>query len=63
MLLTQKKSLRHQSSLKLLLQLATNNDIDVSFKGSYMSNFMYPNFTMRTMRDIDLLVKRIVSYR
>ena len=58
MLLTQKKSLRHQSSLKLFLKLATNNDIDVCLlKGSFMSNFMYPNFAMRTMRDIDLLVE------
>ncbi len=57
-LFAQKKSLQHQSSLKSFLKLAENNNIDVCLlKGAFMSNFLYPNFTMRTMRDIDLLVE------
>lgn len=54
---SKKKSLQHQSSLKLFLRLAKNNDIDVCLlKGAYMSNFVYPDFSMRSMRDIDVLV-------
>ncbi len=56
-LLAQKKSLQHQSSLKSFLNLAKTNNIDVCLlKGAFMSNFIYPNFSMRSMRDIDLLV-------
>jgi len=57
-LLAQKKSLQHQSSLKSFLELAKTNNIDVCLlKGAFMSNFVYSNFTMRTMRDIDVLVE------
>ena len=53
----QKKTLQHQSSLKSFLKLARTNNVDVCLlKGAFMSNFMYSNFSMRTMRDIDVLV-------
>tara|TARA_B100000900_G_C20489352_1_gene678881 strand:- start:226 stop:1146 length:921 start_codon:yes stop_codon:yes gene_type:complete len=56
---SQKKSLQYQSSLKSFLKLAQINNIDACLlKGAFMSNFMYPNFSMRSMRDIDLLVER-----
>ena len=54
---SKKKSLQHQTSLKFFLRLAKNNDIDICLlKGSYMSNFVYSDFSMRSMRDIDVLV-------
>ena len=54
---SKKKSLKHQASLKNFLKLATSNDIDVCLlKGAYMSNFMYQDFSMRSMRDLDILV-------
>jgi len=57
-LTAQKKSMKHQSSLKSFLKLANTNNIDICLlKGAYMSNFMYSKFTMRTMRDIDVLVE------
>jgi len=57
-LFAQKKSLQHQSSLKSFLQLTNTNNIDICLlKGAFMANFAYPNFTMRTMRDIDVLVE------
>lgn len=56
-LLSKKKSLQHQTSLKSFLKLARNYDINVCLlKGAYMSNFVYPDFSMRSMRDIDVLV-------
>tara|TARA_B100001059_G_C17837057_1_gene588959 strand:+ start:5270 stop:6349 length:1080 start_codon:yes stop_codon:yes gene_type:complete len=56
-LFSKKKSLQHQTSLKSFLKLAKNYDIDVCLlKGAYMSNFMYQDFSMRSMRDIDILV-------
>ena len=58
LLFAQKKSLQHQSSLKSFLKLAEINDIDICLlKGAFMSNFVYHNFTMRVMRDIDVLVE------
>tara|TARA_B100001939_G_C16914901_1_gene606434 strand:- start:132 stop:1211 length:1080 start_codon:yes stop_codon:yes gene_type:complete len=58
LLLTQKKALQNQASLKSFLKLVNANNIDICLlKGSYMANFVYPNFTMRTMRDIDVLVE------
>lgn len=64
LLQTQKKSLQNQSSLKSFLKLASANKIDVCLlKGSYMANFAYPNFTMRTMRDIDVLVEEASFFR
>ncbi len=58
---SKKKSLRYQSSLKSFLKLAQNHDIDVCLlKGAYMSNFMYPDFSMRSMRDLDILVDESV---
>jgi len=57
-LFAQKKSLQHQSSLKSFLKLAETNNIDVCLiKGAFMSNFVYSNFAMRIMRDIDVLVE------
>ncbi len=53
----QKKTLQHQSSLKSFLKLAETNNIDVCLlKGAFMSNFMYSDINMRSMRDIDILV-------
>ena len=53
----QKKSLQHQSSLKHFLKLTETNNVDICLlKGAFMSNFIYQNFTMRSMRDIDVLV-------
>ena len=58
LLFAQKKSLQHQSSLKSFLKLAEINNIDICLlKGAFMSNFVYLNFTMRLMRDIDVLVE------
>ena len=54
---SKKKSLQHQNSLKSFLKLANKHDIGVCLlKGAYMSNFVYPDFSMRSMRDIDVLV-------
>ena len=64
LLLAQKKSLQNQSSLKSFLTIVNANNIDVCLlKGSYMANFAYPNFTMRTMRDIDVLVEEASFFR
>tara|TARA_B100001059_G_scaffold236559_1_gene287771 strand:- start:8511 stop:9587 length:1077 start_codon:yes stop_codon:yes gene_type:complete len=64
LLLTQKKALQNQASLKSFLKLVNANNIDVCLlKGSYMANFAYPNFTMRTMRDIDVLVEEASFFR
>tara|TARA_B100000963_G_scaffold353939_1_gene369549 strand:+ start:258 stop:1340 length:1083 start_codon:yes stop_codon:yes gene_type:complete len=53
----QKKSLQYQASLRSFLKLARTNNVDVCLlKGAFMSNFMYANFSMRSMRDIDILV-------
>lgn len=53
-----KKSLQNQSSLKSFLKLAVANGIDICLiKGAFMSNFMYADFTLRSMRDIDVLVE------
>ena len=57
-LFIQKKSLQQQASLKEFLKLAHSNHIDVCLlKGAFMSNFVYSNFAMRAMRDLDILVE------